>query len=124
DAVLVPDAVADGRDVHGGERVDEAGGQTTEAAVAEARLDLGGADLVEVEAERGERVAGDLGETGGEERVGQLRAHEVLGGQVGDGLRALRGLRGQCVEPVVDHVAADGAGERLVQVVAAGEAKI
>ena len=40
DAVLVADAVADAGHAHGGQRVDEAGGQPTQTAVAQTRLDL------------------------------------------------------------------------------------
>ena len=40
DAVLVADAVADARDAHRRQRVDEAGREAAEAAVAEAGLDL------------------------------------------------------------------------------------
>ena len=86
DAVLVADAVADAGDAHGGERVDEAGGEAAEAAVAEAGLDLLGAQRRQVEAAGGERLLGDVVEVGGQQGVAELASEQVLRRQVADGL--------------------------------------
>ena len=57
DAVVVADAVADGRVLQRGERVEEARRESPEAAVAEARVDLLLGDPLQVEAELGQRFA-------------------------------------------------------------------
>src|SRR5262245_12129527 len=50
-AVVVTDAVAVGRDAKGREAFHETGGQTTEAAVAERGVRLGGPQAIEIHAE-------------------------------------------------------------------------
>jgi len=57
DAVVVADAVADGRVLQRGERVEEARRQPPEAAVAEARVDFLLGDPLQVETEFGQRLA-------------------------------------------------------------------
>jgi hypothetical protein len=117
DAVLVPDAVPDRRDVHRRERVDEARGQPAEAAVAEAGLDLLRPQLVQVDAEVRHRLLGDLRQVGGEQRVAELAAEQVLGGQVPDGLRLRLALPGERLDPPRHQVVPHGAGQGEVAVV-------
>ena len=120
DAVLVADAVADGRDPHGRQRVDEAGGEPAEAAVAQARLDLGVAQRVQVDPQTGHGLLGDLGQAGRQQRVVQLPAEQVLRRQVGDDLGLGLHLRAQRLQPAGHQLLADGAGQREVQVVDRG----
>ena len=117
DAVLVADAVADGRDPHGRQRVDEAGGQPAEAAVAQARLDLGVAQGVQVDPETRHRLLGGLGQAGGQQGVVQLPAEQVLRRQVGHHLGLGLHLRAQRLQPAGHQLLADGAGQRVVEVV-------
>ncbi len=120
DAEFVPDAVADARDAHGRERIDEAGRETPEAAVAETRLDLGLAEDVDVDSALGERLGGDVGQPRGEEVVVELSAEEVLSREVADALGLQLGLAALIVEPARHEVVAHGAGERQVLVVHRG----
>ena len=64
DPVLVADPVSDRGDAHGRQRVDEAGGQPAESAVAKARFDLDGAQGVQVDAERFHRLLSGFGQAG------------------------------------------------------------
>jgi hypothetical protein len=57
EAELVVDAVAERGVIERGERIEETRGETAEAAVAEAHVDLGVADFLEILAERLERGA-------------------------------------------------------------------
>ena len=86
DAVLVLDAVAECRHAQRGQRVDEAGGQTAQATVAERGLVLGIDDVLVIEAELLDGLVELLGQAGVEQRVAQLLAHQELGAQVTDGL--------------------------------------
>ncbi len=124
DAVLVADAVAHARDRHRRERVDEARREPAETAVAEARLDLLRAQRGQRDAELPETLLDDGVEVGGEDRVVQLPAEEVLRRQVADGLGLLVPLLGQRRHPPRLQVVAHRAGEREVLVVdrAAGQA--
>ena len=120
DAVLVPDAVADARHVHGGERVDETGGQAAEAAVAEARLDLLSAHGGDVDAALLERVLGHVHEVGGQQVVAELAAEQVLRGEVAHHLGGGGPAPGTGLQPGGHQVATDGLGEREVLVVDGG----
>ena len=86
DAVLVLDAVAECRHAQRGQRVDEAGGQTAQATVAERGLVLGVDDVLVIEAELLDGLVELLGQACVEQRVAQLLAHQELGAQVTDGL--------------------------------------
>ena len=117
DAVLVADAVADAGHAHGGQRVDEAGGQSTQTAVAQTRLDLLGPQRGQVDAALAETLLDDLGQPGGEQRVAELAAEQVLGGQVRHALRLGLGLAAQRLQPAGHQVVADRTGQRQVLVV-------
>ena len=110
DAVLVLDAVAEGRHAKGGEGVDEAGGQTTQTTVAEARLVFGVDDFLGIEAEVLHCRVELLGETGVEQRVLQLLAHEEFGGEVADGLGVAVDHVGLGLRPGIHEMATHGGG--------------
>jgi hypothetical protein len=79
DAELVADAVPDAGDAERGERVEVAGSQPSEAAVAEAGLGFEGTELVEAQPEVGKSLAGDVFGVGVQEVVVELAADQVLG---------------------------------------------
>ena len=87
DAVFVADAVADTGDTHRREGVDEAGGEPSEAAVAQSGLDLLGAEHRQVEPAGCERLLRDVVEVGGQQGIAELPSEQVLRGEVADGLR-------------------------------------
>ena len=78
EAELVVDPVAERGIVERRQRIEEAGGEPAEAAVAQAHVDLGIPDLLEVQAQELERLPGGLVEPGGEQIVLEEPAHEVL----------------------------------------------
>ncbi len=120
DAVLVADAVPDTGHAHRRQRVDEARGETAQAAVAEARLDLLGAQGGDVEAAARERLVGDVGEIRGKKRVAELAAQQVLGRQVADGLRLRQAVVTLRLQPAGHEVVAHGLGQCEVLVVDRG----
>ena len=75
-----------------GERIQVTGGQPAEAAVAEAGFLLLLDQVVEVQAEFRHGLAGGLGEAEVEQVVGQMRAGQKLGGEVGHHARVLLGV--------------------------------
>lgn len=120
DAVLVADAVSDARHVHRRQRVDEAGRQPAEAAVAETRLDLLGHEGVDVDAALVHRLGGDVLQLGRKERVLELTPEEVLGGEIADHLLRLGPAAHPGLEPAGHEVVTDGLGQGEVLVVDGG----
>ena len=120
DAVFIADAVADARDAHGRERIDEARREPAEAAVAEPRLDLLLTQLFDVDAARGHRLGRDVGEPRREQVVVELAAEQILGGQVADALGLRHALTALVFEPACHQVVAHRVGEGEVAVVRAG----
>ncbi len=104
EAELVVDAVADRRVVERGERIEETGRETTEAAVAQAHVHLDLAQLVKVDAELGQRGARGLDETGVLEVVLGEPAHQILEREV---------VEAADVVLVVHRLGRDEAGEDL-----------
>ena len=110
-AVLVAQAVADGRILQRGERVDEAGGETAEAAVAEPRIGLFLDHRIEIPAlllqgTPNQRLRGQIHHV-----VAQRAAEQKLHGEVVDalGVRVLSRLTGG--NPAMrDQVADEAAG--------------
>ena len=76
EAELVVNAVADGGIIERGERIEEAGGQTAETAVAEAHVVFLAAEVIEVQAQFVKRLLGFLEEADAIEAVGEKPAHE------------------------------------------------
>ena len=120
DPVLVANAVADTGDAHGGQGIDEAGGEPTQAAVAEAGFDLLGAQGGQVEATGGHGPLGDLVEVRGHQGVAELAAEQVLRRQVADDFGLGGAVVAQGLQPAGHQVVADGAREREVLVVDGG----
>jgi hypothetical protein len=103
DPVLVADAVPHRRDRHGGQRIEEARCEAPEPPVAEPWLHLELAQLVELEVERGQRVARRRLQVGGQQRIVELSAQQVLRRQVDDRLRAPADLGLEGLDPARDE---------------------
>ena len=116
DAEFVADAIADRRALQGGQRVQIAGGEPAEAAVAQARLFLARQHLVKALAHRGQRGLRRAFQAQVQQVVAQLRAHQEFGRQVAGHLAAEieRGLRRR--HPAVLHPVAHGQRQRPVVV--------
>ncbi|WP_454227643.1 hypothetical protein [Propioniciclava flava] len=99
---------------------DEASGQATQAAVTETRLDLLVAQRRQVDPAQRETLLGDVGQVGGQQRVAELAAQQVLRGQVADDLRLVLLRLAAGLQPPGHQVVAHGGGERQVLVVDAG----
>ena len=116
DAVLVLDAVTERRHAKGGEGVDEAGGQTTQTTIAEARLVFGVDDFLRIEAESFHGLVELIGQSGVEQRVLQLLAHQELGGQVADGLGVAVDHVGLSLHPGIHEMATHCGGRGDVHI--------
>jgi hypothetical protein len=118
---LVPDAVADRRDLERGERVEEAAGQPSEPTVAQARLLFLLEQHAEVQAELRHGLPCRLLDPEVREVVAQVRPGQELGRQVGDHLHvALEvGLHGP--HPSVQQPVAHRMGKGQVPVVCGRE---
>ena len=120
DAELISDTVTNGRHLEGRQRIEEAGGEPSEAAVPEARLLFIRHQFIEVHTERMCRGARFRLDTEIHEVVAELRPHEKLSRQVtGDLDVALEALRG--ADPALHEPVANGVGKRHVPVVPRGE---
>ena len=65
--------------VHGGQRVEKAGHQSPQTAVAEARLHVERNQILELDAEIAQRLASQLSGLRIEHVLGKLAAQQVLG---------------------------------------------
>ncbi len=103
-AVVVADAAAVRRVVQGRERVEEAGGKPSEAAVAERRIRLLVFDRVDVEAELLERFLHFLVSAEVDRVVAERAPHQEFHGQVDDLLGILLVKRLLRLHPAVDDL--------------------
>ena len=124
DAVLVAQPVAHGRELQGGHRVEEAGGQPAEAAVAQAGVGL----LLEHPSQSRcfclTACARRIEQQVGDDVVGQRPADEELHREVVDplGVLAVVGLLG--LHPALREDVAHGAGDGLEPLAGAGRRRI
>ena len=116
DAVLVLDAVTERRHAKGGEGVDEAGGQTTQTTIAEARLVFGVDDFLGGESEVLDGLVELIGQAGVEQRVLELLAHEELSGQVAHGLGVAVDHVGLGLHPGIHEMATHCGGRGNVHI--------
>ncbi|OPZ04772.1 MAG: hypothetical protein BWZ09_01577 [Alphaproteobacteria bacterium ADurb.BinA305] len=110
-AVVVADAVAEAGHAERGHGVEKAGGEATEAAVAERGVGLELGQAVGVDVEQAQRLAHRAGEFEGEHGVAQAAADEELHRQVIDALDVLRVARPCGLHPALDQVVAHGVGD-------------
>ena len=120
DAVLVANAIADGGNVERGEGIHEAGGETAESAVAQARLFFLLDERLEIEAQLAHGLLGFVVDAEVDEIVGEVRAGEELGGEVADDADVLGPVVEDGLNPALDQAVADGVRERHVEVVDGG----
>ena len=124
DAVLVPQAVPHRRVAEGGERVEEARGEPSEASVPEPGVHLEVDDLVPVEPQLPERLPARRLEAQVDEVVDEGAADQELHREEVDALDVLPqvGLLGQ--DPRVHHAVAHGVGEGEEPVVRGGALRV
>ena len=121
DAEFIADAIAGGRDLQRGQRFQEAGRQTAQAAIAQSRFLFHLEDLVEVgHPEAAQGVGGLIADAEHQQVVAQLRADQEFGREVGHHPRG-GGVNRLDAGQIAGHQAvAHGVAERHVEVVAAG----
>ena len=119
DPVLVADAVAHGRHVEGGQRVQQAGGQPAEPAVAQPGLNVEGLDVSGGDAGAGHGLAGEVGGAGIDGVLGELASQHVLRRQVVDELGVGLVVRLGCPGPAVSQPVTYCDGQRPVGVLGA-----
>ncbi len=107
DPVFVADAVAVARQLERRHRVEEAGGEPAETAVAETGVPLDLADLVEVDLERLERMPQLLREVEVHERVAECPPDQELHREVVDPLRVRLVVGVLSLHPPLDEPVAD-----------------
>ena len=119
-AEFVMDAITDGRDVHRGEGIEEAGGETAEAAVAEAHVGFFVGDRLEILAEFRQGRGRDVAQLKVDEVVREHAAHQVLEGEIVDAADVLAGMLSLRVDVALEHLVAGGHAGRHPPVVAGG----
>ena len=123
-AQLVADGAAHGEQLEGGERIEEAGGQAAEAAVAQAGLGLALIDAGLVDAQLVQRLDVFLLIHQGDHVVVHGAAHEELGGEVIELFRALALAFAPGGGPALHDLVAHGHGQGLVDLLVGGVAGV
>ena len=123
-AVLVADAVAVARQRERRHRIEEAGGQAPEAAVAERGVQLHLVDPVEIELEVRQRVATALVEPHVHQAVRQQAAGQELHREVVDPLGVRPVVAAHGLHPALDQSFADGVGGRVEPVAGRGGERV
>src|SRR5208337_2600301 len=102
DAVLVADAIADGRNVECGKGIHEARGETAQAAVAKARLGFLLDERFEIEAELAHGLLGFVVDAEVDEIVGKVRPGEEFSRKVADDTDVLCAVIEDGLNPTLD----------------------
>ena len=110
ETVLVMDAIPDGGQIEGGQRVKEAGSQAPEAAVAESHVVLLLTQFVDVETKFANRLLHILVDAGTVEAVDVEASHQKLEGEVVEPLHILVPVLGLRRHETLDHHALDSLG--------------
>ena len=105
------------------QRIEEARGQPAQAAVAQPGLLLLLQQLVEVQAQLGDRLLHLRVDAEVDQVVAQVRADQELGRQVGDRARALLGVGRGRADPALQQAVAHHVGERQVVVALGGQGR-
>ena len=123
-AEVIADAVAVGRNLHGGDGIHEAGGQPAEAAVAQGRVFLALLQGLQVVAELLQGLGDLVHQPHVDDGVAQRAADEKLERQVVHPFHLLgvEGLLG--LDPLFHEHVAQGIGERPVDVLVAGAVRV
>ena len=117
DAEFITDAVADGRDVEGGQRIEVAGSEAAEAAVSQPRLLFLVDQRLKVEAELPHRLPDGLVEAKIDQVVFQMGAEEKFRREVADGPARLCIVGVRRFRPLRENPVAHRVGNREVVVV-------
>ena len=115
-AVVVADAIAEAGQAHRGHRVEEAGRQTAQAAVAQPRIGLFLTGFFQVHPAFGQRGGQLVVQVHRHQAVGQRPADQEFHRQVVDPLDLAFVLLAGGLDPVLDLLVAGQAGEGLVPV--------
>ena len=116
-AVFIADAVAGHRNFKRGATVEEAGGQTSESAVAETGVHLLAFQVFEFAGVSLDRRAHLVGNAQVEQGVGQGAAHQKFHGQIAHALDLVFPVALAGSAPATDHAVAHGNRERGIQIV-------
>ena len=123
-AVLVAEAVAVAGILHGGQRIEEAGGQAAQAAVAQAGVRLLAQQSVEVDLQVLQGGPGGLGDAQGGDVVLQQAAQQELHGDVVEALDVVVHIGALGGDHAVHGQLAHGQGEADLLVVIGGAAPV
>ena len=115
-AVVVADAVAEAGQTGGGHRIQEAGSQATQAAVAQTRIGFFLAGLFQINAAFGQGRGQLVVQVDGHQAVGQRAANQEFHREVVDALDLLAVLLACGLDPVLDLLVTSQAGQRGVPV--------
>lgn len=117
DAEFIADAVADGRDLQGGQRIHETGGQPPESAVAETGFLLLGQQLLQVEPEFLGRPLRFLPDAHVDQVVAEMGTQQEFGGQVAHRAGAHASIGRPGPRPMVQQPVANAVGQGAILVV-------
>ena len=121
---LVMDAVTDGRDIQRRQRIQEAGGEAAEAAVAEAHVGLFFRHRLQVLPEALQGGPRDLAQAEVHEVVGEDAPHQVFQGEVIDAPDVLGGVHRLRRDVTLQHLVAGGHAGRRPPIIARGRDRI
>ncbi len=112
-SVFVIDAVTEAGHAEGGQRFQEAGRQTPQAAVAQAGIVLAVEHFVEADAEAGQHLAAHVLHAQVRQVIAQRPAHQKFHREVVELLGILVAIAGLGLQHAVDDAVADGQRDRL-----------
>ena len=114
ESIAVTHAVAKAQDAFGGHRVEEAGGKTAQAAVAQAGVSLFGQDVVELDAHAAQALGDNIADTIVEQVIIEQGAKQELQREIVDLLLVALGVFGVGLRELLVCLLGDKLGERLV----------
>ena len=123
-AVVVADAVAEAGQTGGGHRIQEAGSQAAQAAVAQTRIGFFLAGLFQIDAAFGQGRGQLVVQVDGHQAVGQRATDQEFHREVVDALDLLAILLARGLDPVLDLLVTSQAGQRGVPVCLRGGLRI
>jgi hypothetical protein len=116
DPELIPDAITHRRYVQGRQRIEQAGGQPSQAPVPQPRLHIAGLESIKGYTEAGKRLAGQAGGAGVQGILAKLAAQHVLRRQVINKLRVGHIMRLGRPGPALREAVPDGDGQRPISI--------
>jgi hypothetical protein len=116
DPELIPDAITHRRYVQGRQRIEQAGGQPSQAPVPQPRLHIAGLESIKGYTEAGQRLAGQAGGAGVQGILAKLAAQHVLRRQVVNKLRVGHIMRLGRPGPALRQAIPDGDRQRPISI--------